>query len=100
MLSKILPVLRISILFVAFAAEEVGLRGSRAFVADLEAQGATVVDMMCMDVIGYVKPGTVADLSVSSSAFNPEINALISTLGEVAAAYLPEWAFEGGPGCG
>lgn len=89
-----------TILFVAFAAEEQGRRGSIAFVAELESQGATVVDMICMDVIGYVHPGTEPDLSVSSSSFTPAIDELIAHLGEVAAAYLPEWRYEGGPGCG
>jgi leucyl aminopeptidase len=89
-----------TILFVAFSAEEQGRRGSSAFVAELESQGANVADMICMDVIGYVHPGTEPDLSVSSSSFTPAIDALIEHFGEVAAAYLPEWRYEGGPGCG
>jgi leucyl aminopeptidase len=89
-----------TIIFAAFAAEEVGLKGSSAFVAGLDSWEEQVVDMICLDVIGYVRPGTEPDLSVSSTTFTPAVNALIDLLGRVAASYLPAWAFEGGPGCG
>jgi leucyl aminopeptidase len=91
-----------TILFVAFADEETGMGGSTALVAELlaEAPGSVVSDMIAMDVIGYLAPGTELDLSVTSIEFTPEINALISRLGEVAGAYLPTWRFEGGAGCG
>jgi hypothetical protein len=89
-----------TIVFVAFAAEESGLAGSKAFVAALGDRKDDVADMICLDVIGYLEPGTRLDLSVSSNSFTPEINALIDVLGDVAATYLPTWPFEGGPGCG
>ncbi len=89
-----------TIIFAAFSAEETGRKGSRALVAELKKQEKIVVDMICMDVIGYVHPGTEPDLSVSSSTFTPEIDDLIDDLRDVAAAYLPDWPFEGGPGCG
>jgi leucyl aminopeptidase len=89
-----------TIVFVAFSGEEVGRRGSSAYVDALAEAGETVADMVCLDVIGYRKPGTRQDLSVSSSRFTPAINDLVAVLGEVAAAYLPSWAFEGGAGCG
>ncbi len=89
-----------TIVVVAFSGEELGLRGSRAFVEKLRDEGASVSGMICMDVIGYLRPGTTADLSVSSSTITAEIDEVIETLGEVAALYLPDWPFEGGAGCG
>jgi Zn-dependent M28 family amino/carboxypeptidase len=89
-----------TILFVAFTSEERGRVGSKRYVSKLLKEDVAVVDMISLDVIGYVHPGTEPDLSVSSSTFTPEINAMIALMGEVAAAYLPDWPFEGGPGCG
>lgn len=89
-----------TVLLVAFSGEEVGRKGSQAFVEHLAAENADVRDMICLDVIGYVEPGTEPDLSVSSIEFPPSILSLIDGVGEVAATYLPEWRFEGGPGCG
>ena len=89
-----------TIAFALFSGEENGMTGSQAFVDGFLESGETFVDMICLDVIGYVKPGTLPDLSVTSSSFPPQIFALIEYLGEVAAAYLPAWSFEGGEGCG
>ena len=89
-----------TIIFVAFTAEEDGLKGSRAFVQAIKDEGKSIADMVCLDVIGYLEPETASDLSVTSSEFPPGVDALIAKLGEVAAAYLPERPFEGGPGCG
>jgi leucyl aminopeptidase len=88
-----------TIIFVAFAAEEDGMKGSQAFVQIIKAEGKTVADMVALDVIGYLKPGTATDLSVKTTATALEGGALIATLGEVAAAYLPGRPFEAGPGC-
>ncbi len=89
-----------TIFFVAFAAEELGLVGSRAFVAEMRADDIDTRDMICLDVIGYLKPGTEADLSVSSTVSSPAVTALTATLREVAEVYLPTWRFEKRLECG
>jgi hypothetical protein len=89
-----------TIVFAFFSAEEAMVVGSRAFVKTLASRPWTVVDMIGIDVIGYVKPGTIPDLSVSSNVFTAGVQELIGKLRDSAAAYLPDWPFEGGPGCG
>ena len=85
-----------TILFAAFTAEEEGLVGSRAFVADLIKEQAEVADMINLDVIGYLAPGTRLDISVTSDTFTPAVQALVARMAEVAALYLPERPFEVG----
>jgi len=89
-----------TVVFALFSGEEPGLLGSRHFVAAAGALPWGIADMVCVDVIGYVKPGTVPDLSVSSSVVFGPIEDLIGSLKETASIYLPDWPFEGGPGCG
>ncbi|MBN1419469.1 MAG: M20/M25/M40 family metallo-hydrolase [Planctomycetes bacterium] len=91
---------RETILFVGFAAEEPGLLGSKALVNRLKADGASVADMISLDVIGYLAPGTRRDLSVSSPSRGPAFGPFIATLEEIADAYLPDWPFESGPDVG
>lgn len=91
---------RETILFVGFAAEEPGLIGSRALVNRLKAENATVADMISLDVIGYLEPGTRRDLNVSSPDKGPAFGPFIAALEEIAAAYFPDWPFQSGPDIG
>jgi hypothetical protein len=85
-----------TILFAAFTNEEPGIVGSRAFVADLVEDEADIADMINLDVIGYLAPGTRLDISVTSDAFTPAIQTLVERIAAIAALYLPERAFEVG----
>jgi hypothetical protein len=85
-----------TILFAAFTKEEPGIVGSRAFVADLVADQAEIADMINLDVIGYLAPGTRLDISVTSDTFTPAIQTLVERIAQVAALYLPERPFEVG----
>jgi hypothetical protein len=89
-----------TIIFAFFSAEEAMVVGSRAFVSTLSSRPWKVIDMINLDVIGYVKPGTVPDLSVGSNVLTADVQVLMGKLRVVAAAYLPDWPFESGRGCG
>jgi hypothetical protein len=88
-----------TIYFIAFSGEEPGLVGSQYFVKDAASRGETFADMINLDMIGYLEPGTRVDLSVASPSTTPAVLALLARLGDVAAAYLPDVPYESGTTC-
>ena len=74
-----------TIRFVAYAAEEVGLLGSRDVVATANSQRAKVVGVMQLDMTAYAGGGK--DLWIYTDYTNPAQNQFLANL---AAAYLPE----------
>jgi aminopeptidase YwaD len=65
-----------SIMFVAFSAEELGLYGSRAFVADPPVETAQMVAMLNMDMVGR---NDIDTLSVGGMSRSPELASMLST---------------------
>jgi hypothetical protein len=64
-----------SILFVAFSAEELGLYGSRAFVARPPAPTASMVAMLNMDMVGR---NSIDSLSVGGMSRSSDLAALLA----------------------
>jgi leucyl aminopeptidase len=70
--------------FMAYAAEEVGLRGSDDIAERHLQQGANVVGVLQLDMTNY--KGSVADIYIYTDSTNPAQNAF---LGQLADTYLP-----------
>lgn len=70
--------------FMAYAAEEVGLRGSEAISASYLAAGTDVVAVLQQDMTGY--HGSTEDIAFISDFTNAELNAFLVDL---LAAYQP-----------
>ncbi len=64
--------------FMAYAAEEVGLRGSQAIVQDFKTRGVNVVGVMQLDMTNY--KGSTTDIWLMDDFTNPAQNAFIGTL--------------------
>lgn len=71
--------------FIAYAAEEVGLRGSAAIAADYRSQGKKVVGALQLDMTNY--KGGSPDIAVITDYTNAAQNQFLRDL---AATYLPE----------
>jgi len=65
--------------FHAYAAEEVGLRGSQAIASAYVAQGVNVVSMMQLDMTGYVKNGN-KNIGVVTDYTNKDLTAFVRQL--------------------
>lgn len=76
---------RRTIQFIAYAAEEVGLRGSAAIAADYRAQGKKVVGALQLDMTNY--QGGAPDVAMINDYTNAAQNGFVKNL---AAFYLPE----------
>jgi len=74
-----------TIKFMAYAAEEVGLRGSRAIAESFAAQGSNVVGVLQMDMTNYRAPGGTTDIRVMTDNSNA---ALVQFLRDLFATYL------------
>lgn len=73
-----------NIRFIAYAAEEVGLLGSKAIVAQQAARRDQVVGVMQLDMTAF--QGSATDLWIYTDYTNAAQNAFVANL---AAAYLP-----------
>ncbi|KIJ61219.1 hypothetical protein HYDPIDRAFT_97040 [Hydnomerulius pinastri MD-312] len=78
---------RSNVELVAFAGEEQGLLGSKAYARELRAQGANVTVMIQADMLGYHAPGEPAQLGLPMEIGTPEVTELVA---KVAGIYSPE----------
>lgn len=87
-----------SIEFHAYAAEEVGLRGSQDIAALYQTERRTVAAMLQLDMVGYINPNDGPVFAVIHDFVNPE---LTKFLGELAHKHtdLPVVASRCGYGC-
>jgi len=69
-----------SIEFQAYAAEEVGLRGSQAIADAYKSGGIPVVSMLQLDMTGYVKPLQPAHIGVVTDFTNSNLNIFVRQL--------------------
>ncbi|KAF4568332.1 hypothetical protein EYR40_010265 [Pleurotus pulmonarius] len=72
---------------VAFAGEEQGLVGSRAYARELRAAGANVTMMIQADMLAYRAPNEPLQLGLPESIGTPAVVQLVSN---VSALYSPE----------
>ncbi|KIK67733.1 hypothetical protein GYMLUDRAFT_36484 [Collybiopsis luxurians FD-317 M1] len=72
---------------VAFAGEEQGLYGSRAYARELRNSGANVTLMVQADMIAYRKPGEPLQLGLPDLIGTPEVAQLVMN---VSSLYSPE----------
>ena len=75
-----------TIVFVAFGAEEIGLLGSEAYAAEAVARGDSIVAMINMDMIGYVRPGDAVDIDI---VFNTSSQWLRDLVSDAGSTYVP-----------
>lgn len=84
--------------FMGYAAEETGLRGSRAIAGAYEAEGINVVGVLQLDMTNYRSGGVAYDLRIVTDNSN---SALVTYLGELFDAYLaPRGLSRGAMECG
>lgn len=76
---------RRTIMFMGYAAEEVGLRGSRAIAQRFAAEGRNVVGVLQMDMTNYRSPGSTTDVRVMGDYTNL---ALVQFQRDLFATYL------------
>lgn len=76
---------RRTIQFIAYAAEEIGLRGSQEIATRYAAEGRNVVGVLQLDMTNY--QGSAADIVLIGDYTNAAQNAFLADL---ASAYLPE----------
>jgi hypothetical protein len=86
---------RRSIAFVAFCAEELGLLGSEAYAHDAALRAEPIVAMINLDMVGYLAPGDVPDLTVFT---NTASGWLVAALLEARNAYVGSVSFAPGSG--
>ncbi|KAL0945519.1 hypothetical protein HGRIS_001001 [Hohenbuehelia grisea] len=72
---------------VAFAGEEQGLLGSRAYARELRSVDANLTLMIQADMLAYHKPGEPAQLGLPAYIGTPEVANLVAN---VSALYSPE----------
>jgi hypothetical protein len=75
-----------TIRFVAFSAEEQGLKGSESYAAEAAARGDDIVAMINVDMVGYLADGDALDLDVISDTQSVWLRDRVFG---VAAAYVP-----------
>ncbi|KAJ7591608.1 Zn-dependent exopeptidase [Mycena floridula] len=81
---------------VAFAGEEQGLRGSRAYSRHLREQDANLTMVIQADMLAYRKPGEPLQMGMPESIGTPEVTQLVVDL---AAIYSPELTVGTSPAC-
>lgn len=87
-----------TVMFMGYAAEEVGLRGSRAIAQRFAAEGRNVVGVLQMDMTNYRSPGGSSDVRVMTDNSNA---ALVQFLRDLFAEYLEPQGFTlGESSCG
>jgi leucyl aminopeptidase len=75
---------RRTVKFMAYAAEEIGLRGSNEIAASFQQQGINVVGVLQLDMTGY--RGSASDVYLINDNTNAAQNAFVGDLMDV---YLP-----------
>jgi hypothetical protein len=75
-----------TLVFIAFGAEEFGLRGSINYAEAAAANGDNIVAMVNVDMIGYLEPGDELDLDIIK---NDPSTWLRDRVMNVAANYVP-----------
>ncbi|KAI0334163.1 Zn-dependent exopeptidase [Cubamyces sp. BRFM 1775] len=82
-------VFKANVLFCAFAGEEQGMIGSKAYAKELREQGANITLMIQADMLAYRKPGDAPQLGLSDPALvgTPELTQILAN---VSAIYSPE----------
>ncbi|KAJ8474664.1 hypothetical protein ONZ51_g7073 [Trametes cubensis] len=82
-------VFKTNVLLCAFAGEEQGMVGSKAYAKELREQGANVTLMIQADMLAYRKPGDAPQLGLSDPALvgTPELTQILAN---VSAIYSPE----------
>ncbi|KAJ3972025.1 Zn-dependent exopeptidase [Lentinula raphanica] len=81
---------------VAFAGEEQGLYGSRAYANELRSLDANVTLMIQADMLAYRKPGEPMQLGLPKSIGTPEVAQLVAN---ISALYSPELEVGITPAC-
>lgn len=76
---------RRTVMFMAYSAEEVGLRGSRAIAQHFAAEGRNVVGVLQMDMTNYRAPHSTSDIRVMTDNSHPQ---LVQFLKDLFDAYL------------
>ena len=89
---------RRTVMFMGYAAEEVGLRGSRAIAQQFAAEGRNVVGVLQMDMTNYRAPGSTTDVRVMTDNSHPQ---LVQFLRDLFDAYLAPLGYtRGETSCG
>ncbi|KAF8584439.1 Zn-dependent exopeptidase [Ramaria rubella] len=81
---------------VAFAGEEQGLLGSRAYAKELQQAGANVTLMIQADMLAFHKPDEPSQLGLPAVIGTPEVAQLV---GNVSNIYSPELSVGYSPAC-
>lgn len=68
-----------TVMFMGYAAEEVGLRGSKAIAQSFRAQNRNVVGVLQLDMTNY-KAGAVADMRLVTDFSNTDLQAFVGTV--------------------
>ncbi len=86
--------------FMAYAAEEVGLRGSNAIAQSFKTAGKNVVGMLQLDMTNY-KSGSVADMQLITDYSNAEMKTFLTSLFDtyLAPTGLTRSSYTCGYGC-
>lgn len=86
------------VMFMGYAAEEVGLRGSRAVAQRFAGEGRNVVGVLQMDMTNYRSPGSTTDIRVMTDNSHPQ---LVQFLRDLFDAYLAPLGYtRGESSCG
>ena len=89
---------RRTVMFMGYAAEEVGLRGSRAIAQRFAGEGRNVVGVLQMDMTNYRSPGSTTDIRVMTDNSHPQ---LVQFLRDLFDAYLAPLGYtRGESSCG
>lgn len=76
--------------FMAYAAEEVGLRGSNAIAADFQARAVNVVGVLQLDMTNYKSADSIVDIAVITDSTNAAQNQFLR---ELLQTYQPSLIF-------
>ncbi|KAL0580744.1 hypothetical protein V5O48_001302 [Marasmius crinis-equi] len=87
---------RTNVELVAFAGEEQGLLGSRAYARELREANANLTLMIQADMLGYHHPDEPAQLGLPKLIGTPEVAQLVA---DVSALYSPELTVGFTPAC-
>lgn len=85
-----------TIQFMAYAAEEVGLRGSNAIAANYQTKGINVVGVLQLDMTNYRSPSSLLDIALVTDRTNAAQNQFLRDL---ISEYMPSY-FVGDTTCG
>ncbi|OAX31323.1 Zn-dependent exopeptidase [Rhizopogon vinicolor AM-OR11-026] len=78
---------RSNVELIAFAGEEQGLYGSRAYAREMREKDANITVMIQADMLGYHAPGEPPQLGLPMFIGTPEVAQLVS---KISAIYSPE----------